>query len=180
MKEDLFYLLDDYWHFIFYGLALLFAVFSIWELRDYRRESERVRVFIERCVSCKAEVVRPVVMDFSYRQAAKSAADVAADLAGIPLNFNAPKNYVKTMVRYTADGRTIETVIKRRSGFRHPKVGTEIAIFYDPLLPQHAFGEDMRKRMLREPLKKCIEYVLLTIFYLLCGITWHLIAPILM
>ncbi len=178
MKDDLFYLLHDYWHFIFYGAALVFAALSAYELKNYRKEHVSTKKFIDRCISCKAEVIRPVVMDFNYRELVKSAADIAENLDFIPISFHQTSECVNTEVRYIANGRTIETIIKRRASVQHPKVGSQISILYDPLLPQHGFSEDIKQLIMNRQLKSCITNIILMFLFLLCGIFWHL-SPLL-
>ncbi len=171
MELEVFYMFYDYWYLLFYAIALV-CVYPAWlSLKDYKRQKERINHFVGRCISCKAEVIRPVVMEFNYRDLVKSGTEVMAQMAGLPLNLSPTKDTVNTLVRYTVNGKTIETMIKRRSDIRHPKIGAEIDIFYDPELPQHAFAEDMRKQLLLNPLKECVGGV--------CGILFGIVAGLL-
>ncbi len=156
-------------------IAILFAVMGCFSLKEYRERHDRIKSFVDRCVSCKAVVIRPVVMEFTYGGLAKECINVIAAMADVPISVDSSsKNTVRTQVKYTVDGKDIDTVITRRSGIRHPKAGTEIDIFYDPKLPQHAFCEDMRKVLLNRELHQCAGNFGFSFLMFLVGLAFHI------
>lgn len=160
--------------YIYYVLAFLFFVMFVISLKNYKKDRDRIKSFVDRCASCKAVVIHPVVMEFSNKQLAKDGVNVIASMAGIPNVKETSNKTVRTKVKYMVDGKTIETEIQRCSGIRHPKVGSEIDIFYDPQLPQHAFGEDMRKFLLKGPLNQCIEMSAFSLLLFVLGLLFQI------
>ncbi len=175
MKENFSYLFFDYWYIAFYILSFMFTIISCFEIKDFKQKRASIKNVIGRCMFCEAEVIRPVLMEFTYSDILKSGTEL---ISGLPITLISSKDNVNTLVRYTVNGKTIETVIKRRSHFRHPKPGDSIKILYDPELPQHALGTDMQNLILRRPLLHCLGYIFISLLFAICGIFWQISPPI--
>lgn len=150
-------------------IALLYIGLTILSVINYRNTHSRKLRFVNRCKTCYAEVLEPVVLnnDEMKKQIVQSAAGLAFGMAGFHAHFGTLKSSVQSKVLYYVDDKKIITVIQRKAGLRHPKPGDMISIFYDPELPEHAFAQDMKSVMLDEPLTECIIYGIVAFVMLL-------------
>lgn len=143
------YLFFKYIYYITGILAVVYAFITFMAIREYINKKDDMKKLTERCVSCVAEIINPVV---SMR---------TSKIEG---------TVIYNEVEYFVDGVKINSVVYIIEPMRIFKKGDMIDIYYDPENPCHAFDKDMKDILIGKPFRQCIMYAVIAVIMLLCTI----------